>query len=272
VILFGSYFIILFSQSSNLKYIAIPTANPTNPGTATTLVTNYSAGSSQLAFDGTVFNNNLYIAYNGSDGGGAVRMTYLNSFLVRQTGATGTNVANGKVAAFLSICAQQNGSTSIWVTFYISGVTETYTLAVDLLLNSILAATRVATIAIANVATTCINGIVSIFYEAVNTYSYGTSLPSNFIAKITSDKSGTLVGPTTILRSVGLASKAITYGDDLETYFWFLIPLLISRVIFGEIFGRYPCETGLLKRRWIFNEWTSIDFGQRYDSFDGLFN
>lgn len=209
VFVLGNYFIILWSESTNLKYISIPINNPSSPSVATTLVTNYEIGGTQLAFDGKVFNNNLYIAYNATDGGDAIRMTYLNSFLVRQTAATGTNVAAGKGALMVSVTTSSLGAVDfIWVSFYTTAATTGYTLAVDEQLTSILVATQfVAAGTLLNLTSTASGSTVSIFYELSNTYSYGASLATNIIVKKTCTSAGSLGAATNILRGAGLASK-----------------------------------------------------------------
>jgi len=210
VFVLGNYFIILFSQAANIKYVAIPVNNPSAPLAAVTLVVNYAIGATELAFDAVVANNNLYVAYNGSDGGGAIRMTFVNSFLVRQTANTGTNVANAKSASFLSICADTiSSSPIIWVSFYTSGTTSSYALAVDQQLTSVLAATLMTNSdTIVNLATAAQNGVLTFLYEDSNTYSYGTSLPSDFISCKTITQAGSITSLGIIVRSVGLASKA----------------------------------------------------------------
>ncbi len=216
VFLLGNYFMIVFSQAGTIKYISIPINNVSAPSAATTLVTNYAAGAlTQPAFDGVVYNNNLYIAYNGSDGGGAIRATYINSFLVQQTATTGTNIANAKSADIISVCADTVNA-NIWVSFYKTAGTTGYTLAVDPTLVSVLAATQfVAAGTLLNITSLASTGVVTIFYELSTVYSYGTSLPTNVITKRTCTIAGVLGTATTVSRSVGLASKAFFIGTTM---------------------------------------------------------
>lgn len=208
VFLLGNYFVILFSQSATLKYIAVPINNTSAPIAAVSIVTNYAPGGTQLAFDGFVSNNNLYIAYNATDGGGAIRMTYLNSFLVRQTAATGVVVAAGKSATMMSVCADSTGPV-IWVSFYLTAGTLGYSLAVDSQLNSILTATQtISAGTILNITSSAQSGACTIFYEVSTVYSYGASLPTNIINKRSIANGGSLTSASTIVRSVGLASKS----------------------------------------------------------------
>lgn len=210
VFVLGNYFVILYSQSTNLKYIAIPINNPSNPGTVTTLVTNYAIGASQLAFDGVVSNNNLYVAYNATDGGGAIRMTYLNSFLVRQTVATGTSIAAGKTADMMSVCVDSSGvNPTIWAAFYVTAGTAGYVVARDSQLNSVLAATQIISAGtILNITSTATSGSITAFFEVSTAYTYGATLPTNIINKRSVTSGGSVAAASTIVRSVGLASKA----------------------------------------------------------------
>lgn len=210
VFLLVNYFIILYSQSADLKYIAIPINNPTSPIAAATLVTNYSPGGAMLAFDGVVTNSNLYVAYNATDGGGAIRMAYLNSFLVAQTAATGTLITNTKSATMMSICADEtNASPTIWLAWYKTAGTEGWVRAVDANLTSVLVATQIiAAGTILNITCTATAGTVTAFYEVSTAYSYGATLPTNIINQRTCTTAGVLGTASTILRSVGLASKA----------------------------------------------------------------
>lgn len=213
VFLLGNYFIILWSQAGTLKYISIPINNVTSPSSATSLVTNYAAGAlTQPAFDGVVYNNSLYVVYNASDGGGAIRISYLDSFLVRQTAATGVNIANAKTADIVSVCAD-SVSPTIWASFYKTAGTTGYVVALDPILVGILSATQfVAAGTLLNLTSTATSGIVTVFYELSTVYAYGASLPTNVITKRTCTTAGVLGTATTVIRSLGLASKAILVG------------------------------------------------------------
>lgn len=210
VFVLGNYFIVLFSQSANLKYIAIPISNPSAPIAAATLVTNYAPGAlTQPAFDGDVANNNLYVSYNATDGGGAIRITYINSFLVRQTSGTGAVLAAAKAADMISVCADLTSSPVIWTSFYLTSSTSGYVVAVDANLNSILVATQIISSGtILNITAAAQNGSVNVFYEVSTAYAYGATLPTNIINTRAVTQGGSVGSASTIERSVGLASKA----------------------------------------------------------------
>ncbi len=211
VFLLSNYFVIVYSESANIKYISIPINNPSSPISAVTLITNYAPGAlTQPAFDGIVFNNSLYVAYNATDAGGSIRISYLNSFLVRQTASTGVVVDATNEADMISLASNTFGGVNyIWVSFYLTSGTLGYTLAVDNILNVLLASTQfVAAGTLKNITSTATTNRVNIFYELSNTYSYGASLASNIVVTRTCTVAGVLGTATNILRSVGLASKA----------------------------------------------------------------
>lgn len=253
VFVLGNYFIILFTQAANIKYIAIPVNNVTSPSSATTLVTNYSAGTAALAYDGVVLNNNLYVAYQGTDGGGAVRMTYMNSFLVRQTASTGTVVSTGAASSIVAVGADSSRNT-VWVAHYLAGTQNGYVLNVDQYLTSILTDTLfLSTTAVPNITLTATAGTATIIYEVTNTYGYGASLPSNRINHRTCDYLGNMGVPNVVLLSVGLASKVFLIGSVpyvLGIYTssyqpsFFLIDASGTTDASGKVVGKLSYSTG----------------------------
>ncbi len=185
VFLLGNYFIIVFTNTitavEHLQYIAININNPLLV-TANANLSSLYASSAQLAFDGFVANNNLYLAWNGSDGGGAVRMTYLDSTLTQHS----TKIFAGTVATSMSVTADTSASTAvIYATAYDSGSMDGYTIFVDQQLSTIQAATQVINnIDVANVTSVATGGVCTIFYETNNVYSYA-SIATDYVSSIT---------------------------------------------------------------------------------------
>lgn len=210
VFMLGVYFIIMYfdSGSSALRYVAIPIATPNLPKSPVTALSSIST-----FWDGLVVtqNNQLYFACNV--GGTSVKVAYLSSTLTvsaATTFTTGVSIAHFTLALDTSLS---------WI--FISGTTNgaIYTMAVNFSLTSTLAVTNLgATLATPASATSVAeNGIVTIFYEVQNNYSYtvpsGGTAVSNYIAKITCNSTGTPAGNTALIRSVGLASKAFTASN-----------------------------------------------------------
>lgn len=212
VFVLGQYFILLFgtviSAVNHLQYVAISIVNPVAPIAAVDISAQFTP-STTLAFDAYSVNNSLYIAWNGNDGGGAIRVSRLDSTLVLHT----VKVIAGKVGTIFSVYPDITGSSpNIWISFWDSGSTNGFSTLLDTSLNTILAPTQILTSqAITNLTSTAQNRTLTFFYEVPNNYSYDSSIPTHFIKTNTLTSTGTLGSATTVVRSVGLASKAFLY-------------------------------------------------------------
>lgn len=209
VFLLGKYFVIVFNNvitaTNHIQYIAISTVNPTIV-TANVNVSSLYTPSANVAFDGVVANNNLYLAWNGSDGGGAIRMAYINSNLL----LSNTVIFAGRVATIMSVCADTSGnSPDVYASFYDSASSTGYTLAVNQSLNTVLAPTQwLSTGTILNVTSLASDHICTIYYEVDNAYTYDSSIKTNYINYKTVTQAGVVSSASLLARSVGLASKA----------------------------------------------------------------
>ena len=210
VFVLGNYFIVVFTNvitaTNHLQYIAINILNPSSVTANADISAQYTPATT-VAFDGIVSGNALYLAWNGSDGGGAIRMAYLTNGLTVST----AKVFAGRVATQMSVAVDSTGVSGavIYAGFYDSGSSTGYVLAVDPQLNTILAPTQfVSATSVANVAIAAQDQLCSIFFEVNNNYSFDASIPTHFLRYRTITQSGTLNTAATIERSVGLASKA----------------------------------------------------------------
>lgn len=252
VFILGGYFVIVFSTSTNhLQYIRINILNPTETVAAANDITTSYTGISTVAWDGVVTNNTLYLAWNGNDGGGAIRMTSYNSAFTRSTSITGTNVANTKSATVLSVCADETQSTPvIWVSFYTTTGTVGFVLAVNQALSSVLAATSIiAAGTILNITASAQNMVLTVFYEVSTAYSYGATLPTNIITSKTITQAGVVSSATTIRRSVGVASKSFildsiiyvlsVYSSPYQSTYFLLKSdgTIVSKLAYGNAGG-----------------------------------
>lgn len=204
----GRYFIITYiidvAGTVHLRYIAIPLTNISNPGSPVDLssdVLNVSSG-----YDGCVANNNLYVAWEGSAGGGTVKVSYIDSTLAQH--GTVTNAGHG--ASLMSVVADTTASTAkIWVTAYKANNAYTYAY------NQILVPTLAATHTINTITVIALTGVASsgltLFYEVSNTYSF-SSVRSDYIQSVTCSPAGVVGSPAVVIRSVGLGSKAFFVG------------------------------------------------------------
>lgn len=202
----GRYFIITFVQTvsgtPHLRYISIPYTLPNSPNAAVDISTQISSISA--AYDACIANDVLYFAWNGNDGGGAIRTAQLSQSLI----VSGTKVTSGYNATLISINPDLSGNTAVlWIAWWTSTGNNGYAMALDHNRNQILAPTQfIAGIVINELTATAINSVVTILYQTTNTYSY-SSVRSDFVSKRTITISGTLGTAAVVLRSVGLASK-----------------------------------------------------------------
>jgi hypothetical protein len=223
VFVLGNYFIIVFtnviSEVSHLQYIAVSIQNPTIVTTNTDISSNYNS-SPGLSWDGIVVGNNLYIAYDTTSGGQSIQIKYLTSTLVLSSATTYST--SGKVTATLMSVTADVSNPSIpiiWVSYYNSATSTGYAFAVNATLGKVLAtpAEIITTGTILNLATVSTGGILTVYYEVSNNYGYDSSIPSHYVSSVTCTQSGTVGTPSVLVRSVGLASKAVLV--DGQTYF-----------------------------------------------------
>ncbi len=217
VFVLGNYFVIIFGTSSNhIQYIAISTSDPTQVVSATDITSSY-VSSSTINYDGIVVNDRLVIAFNSTSGGQSVKVTYLTPSL----GAPVTAVVfAGAIATMFALAADVTTpqSPKIYVSYYDLASTTAKILCVDQNLNTILAPTTILTSGtLRNLALTARDGYAFFFYEVANAYSYDAAIPSNLINKRVISQAGVVGSATTIIRSVGLASKAMIY--NFRSYF-----------------------------------------------------
>jgi hypothetical protein len=214
VFVLGNFFVITFLRSGpfRIQYVAVPLNNPSNPGSAVNLssqVSSLSAG-----YDGIVANNSLYLAWDASDLGGAIRITALSTTLNQ------SNVVAiaGETADLMSVTADNSGATpTIWVSYWDNVSGNLSALAVNQILLTVLSPTVLDTgLTLRNLTSVADNQILTVIYDNVNTYSY-SAVETDFLSKVTCTEPGVVGTPSNIIRSVGLASKAITFNNN--TYF-----------------------------------------------------
>jgi hypothetical protein len=230
VFILGSYFIITFmatiSGAATLQYMAIPTANPTFTGVATTISNNVNGA--QAGYDAYTVASQLFIAWGST--GLAFKVTWLTRNLSL---APIANVA-GFPADLISVTADESKNI-LWVSYWESITSNGFVNAFDYALNPLSTSGPIITTTTINELTSiAASGTLTVFYETVNTYSYSPNARTDFISTVTVGAPLTLttpiIGPTTIiLRSVGLASKPFidpitgntyvlaTYGDKFQT-------------------------------------------------------
>ena len=230
VFLLGQFYVITFmvmvGGTTHLQYVAIPYSTPTAPR-APADITGATPSSLTAAYDGFVMNNNLYLGWNGA--GTTVQLNYLSSTLVVDTQFTVPAVTANLLSITGDATMQQ-----VWLTFWQSGAGQIQSLLFDSHLNQLSTSTNtVSTIGqtIEELTSVATAGTLSVYYEVLNTYTYAPNEKTDFVNYYTMTAGFGIVGPTTILRSVGLASKPffapngmqyvlVTYSDTNQpTYF-----------------------------------------------------
>lgn len=191
VFLLGSYFIIVFtnviSAASHLQFIAISTANPsivTANKDISSPSTNVYVSATTVSWDGVVVSNKLFIGYNTTTGGQAIKLVSLSSTLSPSAVVT----FSGRKATMMSMCADISdpANARIYCNFYDLSTTSAYTIVVDYNLGTILApALLISSGTALNIASAAQNGTGTIYFEVSNNYSYNSGVPTHYIVKKT---------------------------------------------------------------------------------------
>jgi hypothetical protein len=209
VFLLANYFILMFTNviggASHLQYIAISSFNPTMPGPAVDVATAYIPAST-VSWDGVVANSYLYIAYNTTSGGQSIKLTALTSGLV----LLAPIIFAGSIATMMTLAADiaDPSNPIVYTSWYDYASSTGYSAVVDKNLNLITAPTQIiATGNYLNITSVAQAGQVGIYAEQYLLYSYN-SLPTHLINAVAMTQGGAVGTPYTVVRSVGLASKA----------------------------------------------------------------
>jgi hypothetical protein len=150
-------------------------------------------------------NGQMFIAWEASDGGGAVRVTILDNAFNLYT----ATVITGSAADVISLTLDTSTvNYVVWVTWHTTSTTTTRSRALNVSLVPITATTVISsTGTITNLATSAQDGLCTILRQLTNTYSF-SSVRSDIVQKATIDESATVVPPATLSRGLGIASKA----------------------------------------------------------------
>jgi len=216
VFLLGNRFVIVFTNlitaTNHLQYVAISTIDPTNITINADIAASY-VPKTTVSWDGIVINENLYIAYNTTSGGQAIKVTYISSGL----GApVSPRTFAGSIATMVTMAADLTNPSSpqIYISFYDLPSTTGFTASVDQNLNVIFNPQQIISSGtILNLASAAQKGSVLVFEEVSNNYSYDSAIPTHYIEGVTVSASGAVGTPYTVVRSVGLASKAFIVDE-----------------------------------------------------------
>lgn len=251
VFLLGQYFVIVFTIGNNLQYIAVSSSTPTTVLGPTSIAASYSPATT-VNWDGAVIQNgSLYIAYNTTAGGQSIQIASLSQGLVLTT----VLLSATSIATIMSVTIDITTPTSpvVYVAFYDKISATGYVAAVDQNLNPKMTTTQIiASGAVNNITCTAQNGVLQPLWEVAGSYSFDSSIPTNHLdtrrvtlpATVTTGAVGTT---TTILRSVGLASKAFLMKGTmyaLVTYSSGFQPTYFLANISGNLISRFAYSNG----------------------------
>lgn len=241
------YFIIVFddlvSATNELKYIAVSASAPSRASAATTISTTYSALSTGT-FDGVVVSNELYLFFNGAST--TIKAISLSNKLVLSATKTYTSQSciNINVTADLS----NANNPIIWASWIVPSSKDIKGMAIDTSLNTVLAATTiVSSSAGSNVIGAAENGVLTIYYEVINAYSYDSGIPSHYISTNTLTQAGTAGSPSILIRSVGLASKSFFYSGVVYFFAIYQSPYQPTYFLLnasGQVIARFAYQNG----------------------------
>lgn len=207
----NQWFIILYTNNLgggdyNLQFIAINinTLEVTGP---TNIAGSYQA-TQNLSFDAVVFDNALYVGYSTASGGQSIQFKYINTAL--QVSSTLTFVGYKATIMGMSVDSQY-----IYASFYDSGTQLGYVLAFNSALQIQMAPVNVITAQpVANITSIPQNGIVTVYYEVINFYTYDSTVLTDYIESVSVPVStGVPTAPFIVVRSLGLASKAFIINN-----------------------------------------------------------
>lgn len=232
VFVVGNYFVIvsqvLISSTSYLQYLAIPINNPSNPMTPQNVVSEaYVPITSNPGWDGVSINNAseniLLIAYNSTATAQGVHVATLTVGQIAANQETSTikqfnNAAY--IGALVSVCVDVTPTLPVfYISFWNNSTSNGYIVAVTVGVGSItqvFAPTEIISdVSTANLASAAQNGSCLVFNEVVNTYSFDDTVATDYIVGVAVTSGGSVGSPSTIVRSVGLASKAFIINGDV---------------------------------------------------------
>ncbi len=209
VFLLGNNFVIVFTNVitavSHLQFVAFNIYTAAQVKTNTDIASAYISAIT-LAWDGYSVEDRLFVAYNTTSGGQAIKVTYIPLTLTPVTAVT----FSPRIATMVSVTADTTvaGSPTIFVSIYDAVSQDVYALAVDKNLNTLQAPVLLdAGHPILNIASAAISGVLSVFLEFNLAYSFDAALKTNWIGKVTLT-GATASAVTQVIRSAGLGSKA----------------------------------------------------------------
>lgn len=208
-VLNNNFIITYVTTTPTLRFISIPIYSPNTPSSGITIAS--TIASSSATYDGLMLNNKLYISFDASDVGNAIRTIYISpSFVVSSASILSTYTCN-RLSLF-------SDSVNLWIAFWDSTSNKIRLTIYTPNLISVLSPTDVVTNSNVNQITgVAKNATASIAYQITTTYSYN-SIRTDAIKYKTVTSLGVVGSETTIKLGAGIISKAF-YDDNGNAYF-----------------------------------------------------
>lgn len=203
----GQNLIIIFRQTDDLKYLAIPAANPTNVQGPFTLANSFNPTDANYDAVLVPSQDKVYVAFNDSVAGGGISVVFLDHLLNLSTKRTVTGEnASVCITTFFDDVLDQ-----IWVAYF-NGTDEKYfvragTNTMTLVLGPTFLDDEASVRNITGLAT---NGNAVIYYEVGGGATYNNNIVSNTASNV-----GVIGSASIFVRSVGLSAKAF-YQDNVR--------------------------------------------------------
>lgn len=215
-------FVIVFDgNANNLQYLTIDAT--TLAVTAAVRITStyvYNKhGDIPLNHDGAITNNTLYLSFPITTG---IAAATINSAYV----LSAVSVIGSGFADMLSVCIDTSSGTSVfttWVPSYRSHTAKV--IATDQNFNVKFSQQTVVSsggFGIVNLTSAAMGGVANSYFEVSSFYQYNSGIPSNWVSCVSTATSGSVSNEKTVVRSVGLASKAFvlnSYSCFLSEYY-----------------------------------------------------
>lgn len=201
-------------STSVLQFFTID-QNNLSVSSVSTISSNYKTASSasiQISFDGAVANNTLYLAWSGSSSQ-ILASTISSAFQVGAASVIGSGSCD-----MMSVCVDTSTATTMFATWVPTYNTQTAKIvATDANLNTRWSQQTVTSSAgsgIVNVTCASLGGVCNGYFEKGKQYTYNANLATNYINTFSATVQGSVSTEATLVRGVGLASKAFIMASQ----------------------------------------------------------
>lgn len=204
----GNNFVLTYITGNTISAQTIPVLAPGTRGSEIEITA--ALDPSDKVYDASLIENRLYIAFNTSNASSSVGVLFLQSNL--SISSTAEEVAEEATTAITVI---GDSDSDIWVFYHDGSDVKAFAYERELQ-TQLLAPTSVETVSgVRNITAINTGTQITALYEIENTTSGN---PDNFIRQNTITFGGTVGTASDFVRSLGLASKLFTQGNEFYVY------------------------------------------------------